>query len=137
MYSYTVCRAIASSAPVHHFRDWVSCDYLVKITTNTFARTGSPACTQNIRASWSAIDEFSKSQPGRDYLRAAFGFCEPLTSPENASLIKELFADIYQNLAMINYPTVMTVLVYSVLYEYLCSFNSSYFSLIIHISYTK
>uniref|UniRef100_A0A915KE66 Lysosomal Pro-X carboxypeptidase n=1 Tax=Romanomermis culicivorax TaxID=13658 RepID=A0A915KE66_ROMCU len=73
--------------------------------TNVFGRYDHQ-CTSCIKNSWSTLRKFATTENVRRYLNAIFKFCpdSQVTHVDNATRLVNWLADIYGNLAMINYP---------------------------------
>jgi lysosomal Pro-X carboxypeptidase len=105
-YPEVVVGALAASAPIWQFRDFVPCDTFAKIVKRTFQESGTAGtqCVENIANSWAIIDQLGASEQGRAQLTSTFSLCEPIVSQANISTFKDWLVDIYGNLAMADYP---------------------------------
>uniref|UniRef100_A0A8C5P4P8 Lysosomal Pro-X carboxypeptidase n=1 Tax=Jaculus jaculus TaxID=51337 RepID=A0A8C5P4P8_JACJA len=101
-YPHIVVGALASSAPIWHFKDLVPCGEFMKIVTRDFTKNG-PNCSQSIHMSWGAINRLSKTSSGLQWLTKAFHLCSPLTS-EDIPYLKDWLSETWVNLAMMDYP---------------------------------
>jgi lysosomal Pro-X carboxypeptidase len=54
-YPHLVQGAIASSAPIRQFGNLTPCDVFNRILTSVFTTAYKPACSDNIRRSWSVL----------------------------------------------------------------------------------
>lgn len=76
-YPATVIGAISSSAPILQFGDQVPCDSFSRIVTKDY-ELAAQDCPKAIQRSWSVIEEFWRTQSGRDWLKDTFHLCGPL-----------------------------------------------------------
>lgn len=102
-YPASVVGAVAASAPVLQFPGLAPCGAFARIVTSDFASV-APSCADSIRRSWSEISNLTSSDAGRAWLSTAWKLCKPLASGADVSALKAWLADVYTNLAMINYP---------------------------------
>jgi len=106
-YPHIVQGAIAASAPIAQFTS--PCDAFGRIVTSDFsAAAPNSSCSDTIRASWSALDRVSilPNTTGVDWINENFKLCQTsrLTSSANISALKSYLADLWTNLAMMDYP---------------------------------
>lgn len=101
-YPGVVDGSIAASAPIWQFTGLSSCDGAYKVITNTFERA-SVHCPRNIRISWDAIDELSRSESGLKFMTDELKMCSPLNS-SNLSDFKNWLSETWFDLAMVEYP---------------------------------
>lgn len=113
-YPGSVDGAISNSAPL---LGYINHDYMVQPDYNGFSRivtqdathanggtTGN--CTNNIWTGFQLIDEYSKSEKGRNKLNAIFGRCDDslISMPADALELKKWLFDGFSYLAMASYP---------------------------------
>lgn len=102
-YPNVVIGALAASAPIWQFPEMVPCGDFYKIVTQDFAKSGRN-CDANIKRSWMAIDNFSLSDEGLQWLSKEFGLCSPLKKKDGTSAFKAWLQETWVNLAMVDYP---------------------------------
>jgi lysosomal Pro-X carboxypeptidase len=102
-YPGTIAGAIAASAPIWQFTGMVPCNSFNRITTSVYALTREQ-CALNIQKSWKALKNVSSTDKGKEWLTSTFKLCKPLKTESDVRELKEWLADVYTNLAMINYP---------------------------------
>jgi len=93
--------AIAASAPVAQFD--TPCDAFNRIVTADYT-AANETCSDVIRKSWQAIDQVSVDDDGMKWISDEFGLCDPITSAENVTALKDYLTDTYVNIAMMDYP---------------------------------
>ncbi|OBS78167.1 hypothetical protein A6R68_19446 [Neotoma lepida] len=86
----------------HIFEDLIPCGTFMKIVTEDFRKSG-PHCSESIHRSWNALNRFSSTGSGLQWLTKALHLCSPLTS-EDIPNLREWMAETWVNLAMVNYP---------------------------------
>ncbi|KAF7476145.1 lysosomal Pro-X carboxypeptidase isoform X2 [Marmota monax] len=101
-YPHIVVGALAASAPIWQFEDFVPCDMFMKIVTTDFKKSGSN-CSVTILRSWDAINRLSSTGSGLQWLAQTLHLCSPLTF-EDIPNLKEWIMETWVNLAMVNYP---------------------------------
>ncbi|XP_046669283.1 lysosomal Pro-X carboxypeptidase-like isoform X1 [Homalodisca vitripennis] len=102
-YPAAVTGAIASSAPIWQFTGMTPCNAFNRVLTSAFTRV-SHKCSHNIRKSWKAINDITKTDYGKSWLSTTWKLCEPLKTSQNVTDLKNYLIDVYGNLAMVNYP---------------------------------
>lgn len=95
-------RALAASAPILQFEGITPCGALAAVTTRAFAKS-SHLCVQAIRESWDVIKNVSSTAEGAAAISERFHICGNFT-PKNYTGFRDWLNDVYQNLAMVNYP---------------------------------
>ncbi|KAG8260746.1 hypothetical protein J6590_090065 [Homalodisca vitripennis] len=108
-YPGTVAGAIAASAPIWQFTDMTPCNVYNRVLTSAFS-LASRRCSDNIRKSWKAIDNITKTDDGKSWLNNTWRLCKPIKTSQNVSTLKDYLNDMYSNLAMVNYPYPATFL---------------------------
>lgn len=102
-YPHLVTGAIASSAPILQFD--TDCNVFNQILTSVFSVAYTKECSQNIARSWDALKNYSSTADGLKVLKDKFKFCGNITKAEDITgTFFDYLADVYGNLAMINYP---------------------------------
>eukprot|EP00850_Spirogloea_muscicola_P004153 SM000017S02893 [mRNA] locus=s17:965817:973061:- [translate_table: standard] len=99
-YPHVATGALASSAPILQFEDFVPPDTFYRIVSEDFRRE-SESCFQDIRQSWTVIDDVGSSRDGLQELRHTFHLCSDLNSTEE---LKNWLEEAYSFLAMVDYP---------------------------------
>ncbi|XP_054270822.1 lysosomal Pro-X carboxypeptidase [Macrosteles quadrilineatus] len=99
----TVAGAIASSAPIWQFQGMTPCEAYNRVLTSAY-KVESTKCADNIRKSWDAINDVTKTDEGKAWLSSTWKLCHPLKTAENVTKLKSYLNDVYSNLAMVNYP---------------------------------
>ncbi|XP_058064437.1 lysosomal Pro-X carboxypeptidase isoform X1 [Anopheles bellator] len=104
-YPHLVVGAIAASAPIRQFPDLTPCGVFNQILTSVFRTADKPECVHNIRRSWQVMSNYSATADGLRVLNEKFHFCNNLTKATDVTeTLFTYLADVYGNLAMINYP---------------------------------
>uniref|UniRef100_A0A1I7VIF9 Lysosomal Pro-X carboxypeptidase n=1 Tax=Loa loa TaxID=7209 RepID=A0A1I7VIF9_LOALO len=104
-YPHLVEGSIASSAPVFWFIDMsVPDDAYSHIVKRSFVNSG--CIERNIINGWIALKNLSSTASGRDYLNRLFHLDKKsyLKSNTDWIMLKEYLEDIFQSMAMVNYP---------------------------------
>eukprot|EP00850_Spirogloea_muscicola_P005006 SM000022S07220 [mRNA] locus=s22:604238:608027:+ [translate_table: standard] len=99
-YPHVATGALASSAPILQFEDFVPPDTFYRIVSEDFRRE-SETCFHDIRQSWALIDAVGSSRDGLQELRRTFHLCSDLNSTEE---LKNWLEEAYSFLAMVDYP---------------------------------
>ncbi|XP_076288119.1 lysosomal Pro-X carboxypeptidase [Lasioglossum baleicum] len=102
-YPHIVQGAIAASAPILQFTGIVDCGSFNRILSSDF-KMAHPNCPDNIKKSWTAINNVASSDAGKTWLSDNWKLCEPLKNNSQVKQLKDYLKDIYGNLAMMNYP---------------------------------
>ncbi|XP_072040241.1 lysosomal Pro-X carboxypeptidase-like [Amphiura filiformis] len=102
-YPSSVIGSLAASAPIWQFTGLTGCETQVQIVTKDF-RKASPACAKNIRRSWDVMTKFGKTASGRQTLFTNLRLCDPLKTSSDVEGIKSWLSEVYDNLAMVDYP---------------------------------
>ncbi|KAL1138705.1 hypothetical protein AAG570_008767, partial [Ranatra chinensis] len=102
-YPAVIVGSIASSAPIWQFTGMTPCYAFNRVTTSAYNAT-SPQCYQAIKKSWSAIDSVAASQGGLSWLGSTFKTCASINSTEDVKALKDWLANVYVDIAMVNYP---------------------------------
>ncbi|CAH1785135.1 unnamed protein product [Owenia fusiformis] len=102
-YPALVDGALAASAPIWQFTGITSCGVFDEIVTRDFTKTGE-YCSQNIKNSWSVIDQIGSTQPGREQISNTFHLCKKLSSVGDVNSFKAWLSETWVNLAMVDYP---------------------------------
>ncbi|CRK94664.1 CLUMA_CG008164, isoform A [Clunio marinus] len=111
-YPHLVTGALASSAPVLQFPGVVPCDIFNRILTSVFKVAldrnpdGTPQsiCIDNIKKSWTVLQNYSSNDEGRKFLNQKFKFCTAMNKTEDWNTFYDYLQDVLGNLAMANYP---------------------------------
>lgn len=101
-YPHVTVAALAASAPILQFEGITPCGALAAVTTRAFAKS-SQLCVQAIRESWDVIKNMSSTAEGAAAIAERFHICGNFT-PKNYTGFRDWLNDLYQNLAMVNYP---------------------------------
>lgn len=101
-YPHVTVAALAASAPILQFQGLTPCGALSAVTTRAFAKS-SQLCVQAIRNSWDVIKNMSSTVEGAAAIAERFHICGNYT-PKNYTAFRDWLNDLYQNLAMVNYP---------------------------------
>jgi lysosomal Pro-X carboxypeptidase len=116
-FPHIVVGAIAASAPVAQFTDLTPCDAFGRIVTSDFTSIHKD-CSSSIRSSWSVLSNVAglsdltnvTNGTGLEWINDNFNLCDPFTSPDNITVLKEYLTDLWIDLAMMNYPYPTTFL---------------------------
>uniref|UniRef100_A0A0C9RA88 PRCP_1 protein n=2 Tax=Fopius arisanus TaxID=64838 RepID=A0A0C9RA88_9HYME len=100
-YPHVVQGAIASSAPVFQFYGVRDCQPYFQVVTSTFEAVDSE-CPKLIRQSWSAIDNLTSSDEGRDWLSKKWNLCTPISNKTHIAQLKRWLQRRYTSLAITN-----------------------------------
>lgn len=104
-YPHLVAGAIAASAPVRQFAGVTDCGIFNQILTSVYQVAYTADCADNIRRSWTTLQNYSTSADGLRLLNEKFKFCTNLTKGTDVTeTLFDYLTDVYGNLAMINYP---------------------------------
>lgn len=98
-----VAGSVASSAPIWYFTGLTPCDAFNRVLTSAFQAT-SETCVENIKKSWKAINEITKTDDGKAWVSAAWKLCNPLKAKKDVTDLKDWLSDVYGMLGMVNYP---------------------------------
>jgi len=112
-FPHIVAGAIAASAPVAQFSS--PCDAFGRIVTSDFsAAAPNNSCSKAVRASWGALDRMAKKANGTGlaWLNSNFSLCSKsrMVTTANVSGLKDYLADLWTDLAMMDYPYPTTFL---------------------------
>ncbi|XP_037947863.1 lysosomal Pro-X carboxypeptidase [Teleopsis dalmanni] len=102
-YPHIIEGALAASAPILQFNGITPCDIFSKITTSIYT-SYSKNCSTNIKNSWNLFRTYFSKEDGKKELNAVFKFCDPLKQEEDLNHFLDYLNDVYENLAMANYP---------------------------------
>lgn len=102
-YPHLVNGAIAASAPIHMYPGMVPCEVYDRIVTSSF-NIANKKCVTNIRNSWSTLRTFVKAQNNSDWLHSNWNLCHPLKNSSDVQDLVDYLQEMYENLAMVNYP---------------------------------
>ncbi|PAV88830.1 hypothetical protein WR25_06283 isoform D [Diploscapter pachys] len=104
-YPHIVHGAIAASAPVFWFFDsGVKEDVYDEIVTRAFVTEG---CNfKAIEKAWVGLDNLAQTEEGRAYLNSLFKLekTRQLQTPGDVNIIKNCVHDVFDTMAMVNYP---------------------------------
>ncbi|KAG0423992.1 hypothetical protein HPB47_000247 [Ixodes persulcatus] len=101
-YPHVTTAALASSAPILLFKGVTPCNAFDEVVTKAFAKE-SDQCTNAIRTSFEVMRKQAATEEGAKALKEQFRLCQPI-APSNYTVLRDWFADVYVNLAMVNYP---------------------------------
>ncbi|XP_075241325.1 lysosomal Pro-X carboxypeptidase-like isoform X2 [Convolutriloba macropyga] len=102
-YPFLVIGAWAASAPVAWFENLTDCNsYNYKVFKDFNA--ANPNCPQNILRSWYVVNDYSKTDEGRQKLTDYFDLCSPLKDANSVNNLFSELADAWSSVAMVNYP---------------------------------
>jgi len=102
-YPHIITGSIAASAPILQFTGLTPCDAFNRVVTADFA-AASTECANTIRRSWKALDQVLSTDEGKAWLQKEWNLCTQLPANVSAEPIKEYLADVWTNLAMVDYP---------------------------------
>jgi len=120
-YPSAVVGALAASAPVVAFdglltgsgaAHWDGNAYWQVVTADASVSAGAAAgCVDGVRATWPRLFSLAQSAAGRAKLTAAFALCAPL-GPSDASRLASQLLNVWDTLAMGNFPYASNYLIY-------------------------
>ncbi|KAK7503717.1 hypothetical protein BaRGS_00004840 [Batillaria attramentaria] len=103
-YPNLVLGALAASAPIWQFPGLSDCSSFYE-TASSLYYDASQACGDNLRLGWYTISEIGEGAAGGlDFLSQTFSLCKPLTSKYDLFDMMDWLANVYVNLAMVDYP---------------------------------
>lgn len=102
-YPHVVAGAISASAPVLMSAGLTPCDAFTRIVTSVF-NAEAPNCAGNIRRSWAALRNISRTDAGKAFLSKTFGLRSALRSAGDVEALLSWLNEAYTNVAMANYP---------------------------------
>ncbi|XP_034248745.1 lysosomal Pro-X carboxypeptidase [Thrips palmi] len=102
-YPNVVAGAIAASAPVLMSAGLTPCDAFNHVVTSVY-HTAAAECDGNIKRSWSAIRNITKTDEGKKWFSETFELRKPLKTAEDVNEFVAWLSDAYVDVAMANYP---------------------------------
>ncbi|XP_066143336.1 lysosomal Pro-X carboxypeptidase-like [Euwallacea fornicatus] len=102
MYPHVVLGAVASSAPLLQVNNLQLCEAFYDTVTRVY--TNNDNCSHPLRGSWDILRDLTASDEGKREISEIFRLCKPLQSEEDVNSLVDSLANIYVNLATLNYP---------------------------------